>query len=261
MKILSKISLFALLAVLSLYGCRKTSTNNVFSEYDIVDLKENALVKINYNVAFKDNPSVQIKINGVRVSGTDIKTRYPFPGGGWGTLGGSTGDYLPIKAGSSEVLISIPMKGTSVDSVEIYKTTLTTVPGKRYTLHVADSLDRKSLLVDENFTRPDSGMVRYRFVNLMANVPSLDLYNGTELVSSNISFMGISAEFTLPSGPPTATQWSIRTAGALPTSTALASYTSASVVLQQRVYTVFANGYSGLTDLARKPYLSFYFVL
>ena len=263
MKILSKIALFALLAGLTLYGCKKTSSTNVFSEYDNVDLDKFALIKINYNVAFKANPSVQIKINGVRVSGTNIKTRYPFPGGGFGTLGGSTGDYLPVTAGTSEISISIPKLGTNVDSVLIYKTTISTLNGKRYSLHVADTLNTQSLLVNENFARPDSGMVRYRFVNLMANVPSIDLYNGSTLVAANVPFLGIGDEFTMPNGVPTSSGWTIRVGGSLPTSTAIATYTSSSTILQQRVYTVFANGYFGFptSDAARRPYLSFYYVL
>lgn len=260
MKIFSKISLFALLTCLTMYGCRKTSVDNVYSEYDVVDLDKNALIKINYNVAFKANPAVQIKINGVRVTGTNIRTRYPFPGGGFNTLGGSTGDYLPIAAGNSEISISIPMRGTSVDSVEIYKTTIATVAGRRYSLHVADSLDRKSLLVDENFTRPDSGFVRYRFVNLIANSTSLDLYNGTTKVASNIAFMGMSDEFTLASGVPTSSGWTIRVGNSASNSAAIATYTSTSSILQERVYSVFSNGYIGLTDSFRKPYLSFFYV-
>lgn len=258
-KTLSILTMVSLAAVLLFNSCKKNSTTYI--DYDYVDDSQ-ARIKINYNVAFWNNPGAQIKINGVRVSAANIQTRFPFPGGGFNTLGGSTGDYLPINAGNAEISLSIPKKGTSVDSIAIFKTTVNATGGKYYSLHVADSLERKGLLVEENLTRPDSGFVRYRFTNLMANVPAVDLYIGSVLIMANVPFMTISEPFTLPTSQATiSTTWAIRPAGAASTSTALATYNSASTVLNQRVYTVFANGYSGKTDAARKPYVSFYYVL
>lgn len=259
MKIFSTISIMALLTIGLFAGCDKEGVK--YSDYELVDQNNFSFIKVNYNVAFYNNPFVQLKINGTRVSGTNIQTRYPFPGGGFNTLGGSTGDYLPITPGNAEILLSIPKKGTSIDSIEVYKTTVSAIAGKRYSLHVADSLVRKSLLVDEDAVVPDSGFVKYRFVNLMPNVPSMDLYIGATKVASSIPFMGISDKFILPtSTATTSTTWSIRAAGASPTSTAIATYNSASTILNQRVYTAFANGYSDRTDAARKAYISFYYV-
>ena len=254
--------IFAIVVVVA--GCKKDSGENIFSDYDIVD-DSKAFIKVNYNVAFRANPLVQLKINGTRVSGTNIQTRYPFPGGGFNTLGGSTGDYLPVTPGSNEVSLSIPKRGTGIDSVEIFKTTLSTVAGKRYTLHVADTVATKSLLVDEDVSLPADGTVRYRFVNLMPNVPSIDLYVGSVRVATGINFMSISDAFTLPTSQTTiSTVWTIRAAGALPTSTAIATYTSANTFLNQRVYTAFATGYFGfsttLTSEPRRPFVSFYYV-
>jgi len=257
MKIFSKISIISLVTVFLFSGCDKEGVK--YSDYELVDPAQSFL-KVNYNVAFKNDPSVQLKINGIRVSGTNIKTRYPFPGGGFNTLGGSTGDYLPVKPGDNQVSVSIPKKGTDIDSVNIYTTTIQTESGKRYSLHVADSLARKHLLVDEDASLPDSGSARYRFVNLMANVPAIDLYNGTDKVASNIPFMGISDKFLLVAGIPFSNSWSIRAAGAAPTSTAIATYSSNNTIVHRRVYTVFATGYTGLTDAARKPYVAFYYV-
>lgn len=258
MKIFSKISIVAIAAVMLFNGCKKDAVN--YSDYEYVSADQ-ARIKVNYNVAFYNNPLVQIKINGVRVSGTNIQTRYPFPGGGFNTLGGSTGDYLPVNPGNTEVLISIPKRGTSVDSIEVFKTTVSTSAGKHYSLHVADSLSRKGLPVEEDISLPDSGIVKYRFTNLMANVPAVDLYIGSVLVMANIPFMGISAPFTLPTSQVNiSSTWAIRPAGALPTSTALATYNSSSTLLSRRVYTVFATGYSGNTDAIRRPYVAFYYV-
>lgn len=258
-------TIFTVFAIIVCFaGCKKDPEENIFSEYDIVD-DSKALIKVNYNVAFRANPLVQLKINGTRVSGTNIQTRYPFPGGGFNTLGGSTGDYLPINPGTTEVLLSIPKRGTSIDSVEIYKTSITTVAAKKYTLHVADTLARKSLLVDEDASLPDTSSVRFRFVNLMPNVPSLDLYIGSQKVASAIPFMGISDKFVLPtSQADVSTVWAIRAAGALPTSTAIATYSSVNTLLNQRVYTAFATGYLGfsttLTSEPRRPFIAFYYV-
>ncbi len=261
MKIFSRISVLSILAIAVLSGCEK-NTDNVFSEYDLVDQTTNAFIKVNYNVAFYNNPGVQLKINGTRVTGL-LNTRYPFPGGGFNTLGGSTGDYFPVKPGSNEILLSIPKRGTLIDSVEVYKTSLSLLASKRYSLHVTDSLTRKSLLVEENVELPDSGFFRMRFVNLMPNVPSIDLYNGSVLVASAVPFLGISEPFTLPSGAPTTNVWNMRVGGSAATSTVIATYTSASTILQRRVYTAFATGYSGYPTSGvdpRKPYLSFYYV-
>ncbi len=261
MKIFSTLTIVSVAAVLLFNGCKKNQLN--FADFEYVDANQ-AKIKVNYNVAFFADPFVQIKINGVRVSGLNVATRYPFPGGGFNTLGGSTGDYLPINPGNTEILISIPKKGTSIDSVEIYKTTMTTAPGKYYSLHVADTAARKGLPVEEDISLPDSGFVRYRFVNLMANVPAMDLYLGSKLVASNVPFMGIGTAFTLPTSEATiSTTWAIRPAGALPTSTAISSYNSASTILSRRVYTVFATGYSGLgsaTTEKRRPLVAFYYV-
>lgn len=260
MKIIFKISGIFLLAVTLFVGCRKTNDTNVYSEYDIVDEASKALIKINYNVAFYNNPGVQVKLNGVRVSGSNISTRFPWPGGGLNTQGGNTGDYLPTDPGSLNIAITIPKRGTSIDSLEIYKTTVQTVAGKRYTLHVADTTVRKGLLVDEDASVPDSGFVKYRFVNLMPNVPSMDLYIGAVKVASAIPFMGISDAFTLtPSQANISAVWAIRVAGG---TTNITTYTGASTsFLNRRVYTVFANGWNGqpTTDV-RRPWVSLYFV-
>ena len=259
MKIFLKIATLCLLTVALFNGCKKNAIN--YSDFDYVD-ENSALIKINYNVAFKANPSAQIKLNGVRVSATTIKTRYPFPGGGLNTEGGNTSDYLPIPAGNTEVSISIPKRGTNIDSVLIYKTTMATQSRKHYTLHVADTVDTKSLQVEEDRNLPDSGFVKFRFVNLMPNVPAVDLYIGTVKVASNVAFMSIGDKFELPVSQTTvSTVWAIRPAGALPTSTALATYTSVSTLLNRRIFTVFATGYSGMTSTdPRRAFVSFYSV-
>ncbi len=258
-KIFSQTIIMSLLAVLLFVGCEKNK-DNVFSEYDVVDLETKAFVKVNYNVAFLNiNTASQLKINGVRVSGL-LTNRYPFPGGGFNTGGGSTGDYLPVTPGAIAISLTIPKKGTSIDSVDILKTTINVAVGKRYTLHVADTVATKSLLVEENYAPADSGFVRMRFANLIPNVPSVDLYNNTTKIASEVPFMAISDSFTLPTGVATSTVWNIRLGGSAATSTVLATYTLTANVQNRRVYTVFASGWSGRTETARRPFVSFFYV-
>lgn len=260
MKIYSVISIFAIASILLFAGCDKNEIN--YGEFEKVSADQ-TLIKFNVNIALAANPSYQIKINGQRVS-TLIPSRYPYPGGGYNTSGDSRADYLPIKTGSNEVSFTIPKKGTNIDSVELYKTTVDVASGKAYSLHVSDTTSAisapKSLLVEDDFTIPDSGFVRFRFVHLMPGVAPLDLYNGTTLVKSNISYLKASDFFTLPIGTPTGSVWSVRLTGSAPTSTAIATYTSANTITNKRVYTVFATGYIGKTDATRKPYVSFYLV-
>jgi hypothetical protein len=263
-KIFSIISLLSLLTVV-IIGCRKTGGDNVFSEYDLVDGNTKALIKINYAVAFSNNPAAQVKINGVRVSGTLLQNRYPFPGGGFNTLGGSTGDYLPVNPGAStKISITVPKRGTNIDSVDIYTTTIPTVAGKRYSLHVTDTVSTKSFLVDEDWSIPDSGFVKMRFVNLMPTTPFVDLWVGATKVASNIAFMSISDKFLVATSQSSInSNWYVRVAGTVPatvSASALATYSSASIFNNQRVYTAYAIGYPDKTDAVRKPYISFYYV-
>ncbi|MEO6406746.1 MAG: DUF4397 domain-containing protein [Ferruginibacter sp.] len=216
-----------------------------------------ALLKINYASAYATNPSVQLSINDVRVSGL-IAGRTPFPGGGYNTNGSSFGDYLSLTPGTNVLSISIPKKNTNVDSVLLYKTTLTLEANKNYTVHVADTFARtKSLLVTDNLNFPDVNTSRFKFVNLIPNAPLVDLYYGTTKVASAIPYLGSSAEFTLPATPAIIASWAIRETGTSPTSTALATYISSNTLLNQRVYTVFSMGYKSGTGVLL-PFVSFF---
>lgn len=226
-----------------------------------------ALVKFNYASQYSNNRSVFIKVNDQRVS-TLITGRTPFPGGGYNTGGASTGDYLSFPAGDLKVAIVLPHKvDNGLDSLILFSTNVNVAGGKKYVLHITDTLTTtKTLLTEENFTRPDTATARYRLVNLMPNVPAIDLWygsaaataadqSGDSLVVSNAAYLTITPEFTMHAG--VAKYWKIRPAGAAKiSSTILAFYTSTSSVINQRVYTAFASGYSGKTN-TQKPYISF----
>ncbi len=251
MNIITRISLICF-SVLLFAGCKKelqllAPTTTVSSDQ--------AKLKINYNSAYTVSNPVQLKLNNNRVSNL-ITSRTPFPGGGFNTGGGSGGDYLAVRPGLTSMLVSIPKFNTTVDSVVLYSTNLTLEANKTYTAHITDTgANTKVVLLEDNLTNHDT-MSRYKFVNLMPNVPFIDLYFGTQLVAANIPYLGASNTFDLPLTNPQPA-WAIREAGAAPTSTALATYASGNTNLRGRVYTAFAVGYKGQTTVQRKPYISF----
>ncbi len=251
-KIIISAAFVAFLA--SMAGCEKNVEYN--ATRDLVD-SQTALLKINYGSLYPANYPVQLSINGVRMSGL-ITGRTPFPGGGFNTSGANFPDYLALEAGSKTLTIAIPKKGTNVDSVVLFNSTFSIQAGKNYTAHVTDTFTKTKLYLDQdNLEAPATGFSRYKFVNIMPNVPAVDLYFGTEKVASNITYLSSSPYFTI-ANPSVITPWSIREAGTSPTSTALAVYSSANTYITRRVYTVFALGYKGSTATTTRPYVSFF---
>jgi hypothetical protein len=240
------------LIAFAIVACKKNEAN---IPYTLVSGQ--GLLKINFESGYTTNPPYQIKINDQRVS-YNLTARTPFPGGGLNTGGGSTPDYLSVAPGTATVSFSIPKFGTNTDSVALYSTTVALEADKYYTLHVTDTgAKTQSVLVTEDVAnRPDSGYSKYRFVNLMPNVAAVDLYFGSTIVAANIPYKGVSPFFTLAFT--NANAWAVRPAGAAATSTALATYSTGSVP-NQRIFTVFAIGYSGSTDAIRKPYVSLFY--
>lgn len=216
----------------------------------------NALLKINYLSAYTLNPSVQINVNGQRVSGL-ITGRTPFPGGGYNTNGSNFPDYLSVNPGSATVSITIPKKSTNVDSVVLFTTSVSMAAGKNYSLHISDTLAKtKALAVEDDLSIPAPNYSSYTFVNMIPNAPLVDLYYNTTLMATAVPYLGSSKVFTNLVQTVAGT-WSIRETGTLPTSTALATYSSLNTSINQRVYTVFASGYKGSAATTTKPYVSF----
>jgi hypothetical protein len=234
-----------LAASLFMAGCEKSK--DYTAEFDISDAKDSKL-KFIYASAYFANPGVQISIDGIRVSNV-ITGRTPFPGGGFNTAGSSFPDYLRVGTGAKTISISIPKRLTNVDSIVLYST--------QVTLNVYDTLaGTKSTLVVDTILQPQQGKIKYRFVNLMPNVPNIDLYYGTTLVATNIGYNTPGITFSMDV-PPTSLAWSIRETGTTPVSTALATFSSASTTGDQRMFTAFAMGYKGATLTNTRPYISF----
>lgn len=233
------------IGILLFYGCEK----NTFRVSNYLDATEQAQVKVNFFSMYRSLPAYHIKINDVRVSSSLSLSPNPtpFPGGGLNTGGGSTADYLSIAPGTPKVSIALPKAGTNDDSAQITSASPTLEAGKKYSLYFADTAANMiSLLVIDTLARPDSGYAKYKFVNLMPDLPALDLYIGTTKVASNIPYKGVSPSFLVSTGS-ASTTWAIRTVGGTAN---LITYASASTINNRRVYTVVARGYNSVTSTA-----------
>jgi hypothetical protein len=234
------ISLFIIVAAFS--SCEKNELN--VTAFD--DIADNAQVKVNLFSHYRSNPGFQIKVNGQRVSNA-LTAATPFPGGGLNTGGLSTADYLSVDPGSVKVSFSMPKAGTNQDSVMVSETTVNLSSGAKYSLYFADTAaNTTAVLVVDSLSRPDSGYSKFKFINLIPDLPSADLYIGTVKVASAIPYKGVSPSFILPTNN-TSTTWAIRAAGGTAN---LATYASASTLSNQRVYTVVARGYNAILNTA-----------
>ena len=273
---MKKIFLYSISALLltGFYACKKQEAKVLpYSTYNVTTSQ--GQLKIVYASAYLANPTVLLKINGQTVSSL-ITGRTPFPGGGYNTTGSNYALYLSVPQGTDTITVVRPKVGFDTDSIVLYKTTFNIPDSSAYTLHITDTLvnatvnNTRSLLVKNDRSALDTGMARFRFVNLIPNVATtggaVDLYLNGILQVSNIAYGQASNTFVVKTGvnAPGVTDpnnipvptWTVRPAGAVATSTALATYASANTLLSQRVYTVFSMGYSGATG-NRLPYVSF----
>lgn len=232
---------FSTALLMLLTSCEKNELNTT----EVNKLTDNeAEVKVMFASFYRSNPRIYIKINDQLVSSV-LTTFTPFPGGGLNTGGGSTADYLRVAAGQNKFSVAVPKFGTNEDSLQLASVQHDVVAKKKYSLYFADtSTNTTSLLVEDSLTAPDSGYVRYKFVNMMPDAPGgLDLYIGTVKVASAIPYKGVSPSFVLPTNN-ASTVWAIREAGG---TTNRVTYSSASTLANQRVFTVIARGYYSIT--------------
>lgn len=237
-------------------GCDK----DVVTQLDTDSNLGKANLKIIHASAYAINYQAQLKVNDVRVSNV-ITNATPFPGGGLNTGGASSPWYMALDGGVTKISLSVPKVGTSADSISLFSGTVNTEVNNYYSAYLTDtSVQTQLVFIEENISPPAANTSRYKFVNIMPNQPALDLYWGANKIASNIEYTRASAEFTLVKGD--TARWSIRPAGALPTSDAIAIYpaltptfAASQTVPNQRVLTVFARGYSGSTG-NRTPNIS-----
>jgi len=255
------------LAIIAI-GCGKALT-----DYGNTQKLDNSysFLKINYESNYSNNRSVWFKINDQRVGGP-LTARWPFPGGGFNTSGASTADVISITPGATKLSVIVPYKfDNGLDSLVLYTTTFQLDAGKTYISHITDTAaNTKSILTLENTILPDTSFARIHFLNLMPNVPAIDIYYGAAAVTatdqrsdslmvSNLSYLQNSADIKMKVTTPNGI-WKVRAAGTGRTNNTISSYTSTSIPLSQRVLCGFALGYNGKTSAAQKPYISFLLV-
>ncbi len=257
-------------ALFLLYACKKDNgiTNQAYDQYGGLAVTTKAELKVNVAYAYTVNSvNALIKINGSPVSNL-VAGRTPFPGGGYNTNGSNFAIYLTVPQGNNTVSVVIPKVGTSTDSIVLYSTPVALPDAGPYTLHITDTLvngttnNTKSVLVKNFISNIDTGRVRFRFVNLIPNLAAVDLYLNGLLLKSNINYLSATDTFSVRTGvnapgfvvgvvPVIA----IRPAGAASTTTAIASYTSTSILQSTLALTIFSMGYNAGTGV-RIPYVS-----
>lgn len=248
-----------LLATILCSSCKKEDSITVVPETNELN---NARLKVIYASAYVIRDSVQIKINDVRVSNTFIGNSTanlptPFPGGGLNTGGDARPFYLSVRPGDTKIFVSVPKRSSSVDSIIRFSGQATLAAGRYYSAYLTDTMvNSRLVLTEDNLSPVDTGISRFKFVNLVPNVAAVDVYFDSVLVASNIAYGAVSPEFNLVRG--TVGQWELRVAGALATTPSFVRYptgTTVSTIPNQRIMTVFAKGYNGGT-LARTPVIS-----
>ena len=256
-------------AICLMYACSKTDgvTNQPYASYGVSSTQ--GQLKINLAFAYTvDYVTILIKLNGNVVSNS-LQTRTPFPGGGFNTRGQNFALYLSVPVGSNTVSVVLPKVGTSTDSVVLYTSTVNIPDNGTYTMHICDTLvnattnNTTNVLVKNIINDMDTGWCRFKFINLITKTPAVDLYLNGVLVKSNLAYLKPTDTFSVRTGvnapgyvSGNTTTWAIRPAGALATSTALATYASANTLQSQMVMTIFSMGYSGATG-TRLPFVAF----
>lgn len=211
-----------------------------------------ANVKIVHASAYTTNYSVHLRVNGVRVS-NNMTNATPFPGGGLNTGGASSPWYMALTPGITSITLSVPSVVSGTDSFSLYTGSTYFGADRYYTAFLTDTAAKTQLVIlNDDLKLPANGFTRYRFVNLMPNQLSLDLYAGANKVASDIVYKTTSPDFLLAKND--TVRWYIRPAGSAPNSTPIALYpliaptfASPQTVPNQRVMTVFARGYNGGT--------------
>ena len=255
-KIIGYGALLLLSATALMTACKKNTLT--VSPFEVSNGK--GLLKINYASPYAKNPGIQIKIDGARVSNL-ITYATPYPGGGLNTGGSDYPNYLALTPGTHTVALSVPKVGTSEDSIPLYSTSVTLNADEFKTLHVSDTLTfTKSIETIDFAALPDSGYSKFRFVNLIPG-SNMDIYFNDVLLKGNVGYNVATDTFRIVAG--TVSQFKLRVAGSLPTSTPLATYGTGSTtyaIPNQRSMTIFARGYTTVagSDI-RRPLVSLLF--
>lgn len=243
MKRLLIITVIAVVIATAINSCKKNS----FSITERTQPEGKALVKIGMFNAYTATSPVRISINSVIVS-NEVIHPIAYPGGGLNMNGSLNSDYLQVDPGSIKFEFHIMNTGTQVPASKLFETSQTLEAAKRFTLYITDtSQNTSAVLVNDDTPAPDSGFVRIKFVNLIPNMPALDLYKGLNaatatLLMSNIAYKGVSEYMNIPNGTDS---FFVRPAGSPITTIPVAR--RGFTLSNQRIYTLLSRGYNGVT--------------
>ena len=276
MKNFSKILFAALVTGMMVLSCSEPIKE--YGELEPLDGSK-AIVKVIIGSAYPNNPLMYVKANGRRIT-PKILMRQPYPGGGYGTNGNATNEFILLDNGETTFELGLPKKvDDGTDSIIYHSKKYNLEAGGKYTVLFADTgANTVSTMIKEDLTIPDSATFRYQIINMFPNVESVDLYVGRwasgttapnhsseldTLIASDIRFMQVSEPFILRSG--FRRTFKVRPHGAeVIESTVLARYSSSATssanyfeYLDRKVLTIFTMGYDGQTTNAMMPYPSF----
>ncbi len=242
MKRVLRIIVAAFIIVTAINSCKKNS----FTITERTQPEGKALVKIGMFNAYTATPAVRISINGVIVS-NEVLHPIAYPGGGLNMNGSSNSDYLQVNPGSVKFEFHIMNTGTHLAASKLFETSQSLEAAKRFTLYITDtSQNTSAILVNDDTQAPDSGFVRVKFINLIPNVPALDLYKGPNaatatIVMSNVAYKGVSEYMNIPNGTDS---FFLRPASS-PVTTIPVARRSFNLS-NQRIYTLLSRGYNGI---------------
>jgi Domain of unknown function (DUF4397) len=250
-----QLTIIAAALLTGISACKK----NKIRLLDIQEIaSDKAFVKIGYFTPWIRNNSVQVKVNGQRVSNL-LTYSVAYPGGGFNMGGLSNADYLALDSGKLDIKISIPQRNTETDSIDLFNGSITLPGGNRYTVFFTDSTPNiTATVVPDPLSDPPVTFARMKFFNGIPNVGSLDLYVRTSqgiVQVKDIAYRSTSAIFDV-SAASTDTFDIVRAGLPYTTANTLARYLFTSPQ-NGRVYTVLARGFNivSTTDI-RRPQVS-----
>jgi hypothetical protein len=239
-------------AVLIMNSCEKNSFKVRESTYP----ENQALVKVGLFTAYNTLSPIRVQINGETVS-NELLYPISFPGGGLNMNGSLNSDYLMVTPGNAKVELYIMNQGTPKPLSKLFEGNVPLEANKRYTLFLADTAQNMAAFaVNDDTPQPDSGFARLKFVHVMPNIPKLDLYKGSSiatatLIANDVAYKGVSDYVNVPFGNDS---FYIRHADSPATSTPIVRRIFN--LSNQRIYTMLARGYNGITTGNRAAHLS-----
>ncbi|MFM9909018.1 MAG: DUF4397 domain-containing protein [Chitinophagaceae bacterium] len=151
----------------------------------------------------------------------------------------SVSDYLKVNAGGFNVRINLDNS-----DVPFTNTDIVLDADKNYTIIITDSITKfkKSVIVD-NLTDPPAGKAYIRFLHLVGNGPSVDLFKSGSAIFSNRLFndQASGAGLSYLAIDPGTLTFELRTAGG----GSIIALLSNATITAGKIYTVIARGFVG----------------